>query len=188
MASLRSGGYTAKKGMDMKSVILLRGINVGGYGKLPMTVLCEMLEGLGAVNPQSYIQSGNVVIEGAVEPDVLAGEIEAAKGFRPSVMVFSQADFLRLTGAAPFAEPNGKLLHMWFTDGAFTFDQEKANSLIADTESLHIAERTIWLHAPMGIGRSKLAAKIEALAGVACTARNMNTVRNLREMLEVGCA
>ena len=184
MASLRSVRYTGAKGTEMKSIILLRGINVGGHGKLPMKELCGMLEALGAVNPQSYIQSGNVVIEGALEPEALAGVIEAAKGFRPSVMVFPQTEFQHLTDESPFDEPDGKLLHIWFTATAFTFDQEKANSLTTASESLHIAERAIWLHAPSGIGRSKLAAKIESLAGVPCTARNMNTVRKLREMLD----
>jgi len=168
----------------MKSVILLRGINVGGHGKLPMKELCGLLEGLGARNPQSYIQSGNVVIDGNVEPEVLATAIEAEKGFRPSVMVFSQAAFLEIAGMPPFAEAEGKFLHIWFAAKSFTFDQEKADSLRGDTERLHIGERAIWLHAPSGIGRSKLAAKIEALAGVPCTARNMNTVRKLREMLD----
>ena len=65
----------------MKSVVLFRGINVGGYGKQPMKHLCELLEGLGAVNPQSYIQSGNVVIERSVSAEVMATAIEAAKGF-----------------------------------------------------------------------------------------------------------
>ncbi len=165
----------------MKSVILLRGINVGGHGKLPMKELCGMLEGLGAV---SYIQSGNVVIDGNVEPEKLAAVIEAEKGFRPSVMVFSQAAFLEIAGAPPFAEPEGKFLHIWFAANPFTFDQEKADSLRADTERLHISARAIWLHAPNGIGRSKLAAKIEALAGVPCTARNTNTVAKLLEMLD----
>ena len=170
--------------MDMKSVVLLRGINVGGHGKLPMKELCGMLEGLGATNPQSYIQSGNVVIDGNVEPEMLATTIEAEKGFRPSVMVFSRAAFLEIAGVLPFAEPEGKFLHIWFTASTFTFDQEKADSLRGETERLHISERAIWLHAPDGVGRSKLAAKIEALAGVPCTARNMNTITKLLEMLD----
>jgi uncharacterized protein (DUF1697 family) len=184
VASLRSVRYTGAREIDMKSVILLRGINVGGHGKLPMKELCVMLEGLGAVNPQSYIQSGNVVIEVAMEPEAVADVIEDAKGFRPSVMVFLRADFMRATDESVFNEPDGKLLHIWFTASAFTFDQEKADSLRAESESLHVTERAIWLHAPNGVGRSKLAAKVEVLAGVACTARNMNTVRKLREMLD----
>ena len=168
----------------MKSVVLLRGINVGGHGKLPMKELCGVLEELGAVNPQSYIQSGNVVIDGEIEAEMVADTIEKAKGFRPRVMVIPSQDFLETVGQNPFAEPEGKLLHIWFADAPFTFSQAKADSLRAESEALHIGARAIYLHAPGGIGRSKLAAKIEFLAGVPCTARNMNTVRKLLEMLD----
>ncbi len=168
----------------MKSVILLRGINVGGHHKLPMKELCGILETLGAVNPKSYIQSGNVVIDGEVEAEAVERAIEAAKGFGPRVMVISAEDFLEIAALTPFEEPEGKLLHIWFAKTAFTFDQEKADSLCAKSELLYIGSRALYLHAPDGIGRSKLATKIEALAGVPCTARNMNTVRKLLEMLD----
>ncbi|MBL1437905.1 MAG: DUF1697 domain-containing protein [Rhodobacteraceae bacterium] len=168
----------------MKSVILLRGINVGGHGRLPMKELCGMLEMLGAVNPQSYIQSGNVVVGGAVSAEAMETAIEADKGFRPRVMVIPADVFLEIVAKNPFAEPEGKLLHIWFASTAFTFDQGKADSIREESEALHIGARAVYLHAPKGIGRSKLAAKIERLAGVPCTARNMNTVRKLLEMLD----
>ncbi len=168
----------------MKSVILLRGINVGGHGKLPMKELCAMLQALGAKNPKTYIQSGNVEIEGALNAIDIEDAIEAAKAFRPRVLVIPAAAFRNIVAQPPFAEPEGKLLHIWFAAAPFTFDQKKADNLRANSEALHIGARAIYLHAPNGIGRSKLAAKIEALAGVPCTARNMNTVRKLLEMLD----
>ncbi len=83
MASLRSARYAEAKGKEIKSLILLRGINVGGHGRLPMKELCGIMEGLGAGNPQSYIQSGNVVIDGAVRAEAVEAAIEVAKGVRP---------------------------------------------------------------------------------------------------------
>jgi len=168
----------------MKSVILLRGINVGGHGKLPMKELCRMLEGLGASRPRSYIQSGNVVVEGEIDARAVEAAIEAAKGFRPQVMVISAEAFKGIAAQTPFVEPEGKLVHIWFATSAFTFDQGTADNLRAESEALYIGDRAIYLHAPNGIGRSKLAEKIERLAGVPCTARNMNTVRKLLEMLD----
>ncbi len=168
----------------MKSVILLRGINVGGHGKLPMKELCALLETLGAANPRSYIQSGNVVIDRVVNAEDVEAAIEEVKGFRPRVMVISADEFREIAAQNPFDEPEGKLLHIWFASAAFTFDQEKAASLQAVSEVLHIGARAIYLYAPDGIGRSKLAEKMERLAGVPCTARNMNTVRKLLEMLD----
>jgi uncharacterized protein (DUF1697 family) len=40
-------------------------------------------------------------------------------------------------------------------------------------------EQVFYLHAPQGIGRSKLAAKVEKILGVPTTARNWNTVSHL---------
>ena len=45
------------KGSDMH-IVLLRGINVGGYNKLPMAEFKDVLTGLGARDVQTYIQSG----------------------------------------------------------------------------------------------------------------------------------
>src|SRR3569832_2338061 len=44
-------------------VILLRAVNVGGFGKLSMADFREILSGLGFKNVQTYIQSGNAVID-----------------------------------------------------------------------------------------------------------------------------
>ena len=42
-------------------VALLRAVNVGGTGKLPMSDLKEMCEALGFAGVRTYIASGNVV-------------------------------------------------------------------------------------------------------------------------------
>jgi len=149
-----------------------------------MKELCGVLDALGAVNPKSYIQSGNVVVEGVVSAEAVEAAIEATKGFRPRVLVIPADVFLDIAAQNPFDAPEGKLLHIWFNAAAFTFDQEKADRVRGGREALHIGARAIYLYAPKGIGRSKLAAKIEHLAGVPCTARNMNTVRKLLEMLD----
>ena len=167
----------------MTSVILLRGINVGGHRKLPMQELCALLKGVGAQNPQHYIQSGNIVMGGPCDEGKIADAIEEAKGFRPSIMCFTARAFQTIAADMPFDEPIGKLVHIWFTNQPFSFDYTKADALIDPTETLHIKKDAIYLYAPNGIGRSKLAEKIESLAGVPCTARNMNTVNRLVEML-----
>ena len=47
-------------------IALLRGINVGGSGKLPMAELRAIMEKLGARAIETYIQSGNAVYEGVI--------------------------------------------------------------------------------------------------------------------------
>ena len=59
-------------------VILIRGINVGGKNKVPMTGLRNCLEELGCSNVSTYIASGNVILESGKRPDELQAQIEAA--------------------------------------------------------------------------------------------------------------
>ncbi|MCA9349755.1 DUF1697 domain-containing protein [Candidatus Saccharibacteria bacterium] len=47
----------------MKFVALLRGINVGGKNKIPMSELKRLFEDLGFDNVLTYINSGNVIFE-----------------------------------------------------------------------------------------------------------------------------
>ena len=42
---------------------LLRAINLGSHNKVSMADLCELLAELGMKNPQSLLQSGNLVFE-----------------------------------------------------------------------------------------------------------------------------
>jgi uncharacterized protein (DUF1697 family) len=44
-------------------VILLRAVNVGSTGKLPMADFRKVLGGVGCTRVETYIQSGNAVVE-----------------------------------------------------------------------------------------------------------------------------
>ena len=59
-------------------VILIRGINVGGKNKVPMTGLRTCLEELGCSQVSTYIASGNVIVESGKRPAELQAQIEAA--------------------------------------------------------------------------------------------------------------
>ena len=169
-----------------RQVLLLRGINVGGRNTLPMKDLTGLLTKLGATDIQTYIQSGNAVFTGALEPATLSDAIEASKGFRPLVHILSAEDFRTIAAANPYpeSEPEGKTLHIWFLTTPAEFDTDKAQKLAIASERFHVSTQAIYLHAPDGIGRSKLAGKLEKLAGVPITARNWNTIAKLLEMVE----
>lgn len=170
-----------------RKVLLLRGINVGGRNSLAMKELCAILANLGAEDIQTYIQSGNAVFRGELTSDAVSDEIEKLKGFRPQVHLLSAGDFQTIVSGNPYreAEAEGKTLHIWFLSSSASFDHTTAQSLATLSERYTITERAIYLHAPDGIGRSKLAAKLEKLAGVPVTARNWNTVTKLLEMVVI---
>ena len=57
-------------------VILLRGINVGGKNKIPMSGLKKCLEGLGFSNVSTYIASGNVILKSDIRAKDVKAQIE----------------------------------------------------------------------------------------------------------------
>src|SRR3982074_2999226 len=59
-----------------KYVALLRAVNVGGTGKLPMTELKSMCESSGFLNPRTYIASGNVVFESKLPEAEVKAKLE----------------------------------------------------------------------------------------------------------------
>jgi len=168
-----------------KYVILLRGINVGGKNTLPMKALCDLLDAEHYQNVKTYIQSGNVVLSAAQRPDdKLSHMIERRFGFVPAVMSLSEAEFLNAVKRNPFTAEDGKSLHFYFCNTAPRLDAERLQSLAAATERYELVGKVFYLHAPDGIGRSKLAAQVEACLGVPTTARNLNTVNKLVQLLK----
>ena len=170
-------------------VALVRGINVGGKRRLPMKEFVSILEDLGAREVKTYIQSGNAVFRSRSKPAHLAAgigrEIKERRGFEPHVLVLKSEDLEAAIAANPFpeAENDPKTLHVGFLDAApKESDSAELQSLAKDSERFRLIDRVFYLHAPEGVGRSKLAANAERLLGVAMTDRNWRTVRKLQEM------
>lgn len=177
----------------MKTYIaLFRGINVGGNHSLPMKTLVGILESLGAKNVRTYIQSGNAVFQSPENNRSLlckriAGEIKKRQGFEPCVLLLELAEFKRAMKANPFpeGEENPASLHLSFlSEKPEAPNMEKLASLKKESERFHLGEGAFYLHAPEGIGRSKLAASAEKLVGVPMTDRNWRTVCKLIELAE----
>jgi uncharacterized protein (DUF1697 family) len=59
-------------------VVLLRGINVGGKNKVPMSALKKCLEDLGCAHVRTYIASGNVILRSDRHAREVQAQIEAA--------------------------------------------------------------------------------------------------------------
>ncbi|OUS08892.1 hypothetical protein A9Q96_00690 [Rhodobacterales bacterium 52_120_T64] len=163
----------------MVHIVLLRGINVGGHNKLPMAALKDILVGLGAGDVRIYIQSGNAVIQRDIAGSAISDAIERAKGFRPNVLVLPLAMFMQIAIENCFPTDYGKALHIWFLTDKPNFDAAKADALAIPSEKYFVTDHAIYLFAPDGIGRSKLAAAMEMIAGVPVTACNWNTVAKL---------
>lgn len=171
-------------------IALFRGINVGGKNILKMKDLTGILEALRLGKIQTYIQSGNVVFQSADNrTDTLANEIASSvcesHGFTPKVRLLERSELQDIIENCPFKAVEGKALHCFFLDSEpVKPDLDGLMSVKLESEEIALRKRAFYLHAPDGIGRSKLAAKVERCLGVPVTARNWNTVNKLMLMVE----
>jgi uncharacterized protein (DUF1697 family) len=168
-------------------VALFRGINVGGNNIVPMHQLLKLLGETGCKNAQSYIQSGNVVFDHDSDNKVFLTEVIVALlekhfKFKPKLMLLTTKELQLVAQNNPFpeAKAEGKSLHLFFMESLpIDIELDRFESIKAASESFEIIDKVFYLHAPAGIGRSKLAAKVEKMLDVATTARNWNTVNKL---------
>jgi len=170
----------------MKTYIaLFRGINVGGNNILPMKELVTLLQGLGYSGVKTYIQSGNAIFSSDEEDkdklaDVISAAVQAGHGFQPKVMLLTASELKEAHANSPFQTTEGKALHFYFLASTPEDPNLAAmEELRSNDEAFQLGDDVFYLYAPNGIGRSKLAEKVERLLGVPPTARNLNTVNKL---------
>jgi uncharacterized protein (DUF1697 family) len=90
----------------MASVVLLKGVNVGGYRTFRPSALAAELRRFDAVNVGA---AGTFVIRRPVSRAALRAEIVRRLPFDTDVMICSGSDILRLASADPFAgQPSGR--------------------------------------------------------------------------------
>ncbi|MFF6912031.1 DUF1697 domain-containing protein [Streptomyces sp. NPDC012466] len=172
---------------------LLRGINVGGSRKVPMADLRTLLAGLGLDDVRTYLQSGQAVFSsGHGDEESLTGEIARAVekrfGFAVDLIVRDHAYLRAIADACPFpaADLEAKQLHVTYFSAPVTADRfAEIDQEAFLPEEFRLGDRALYLYAPNGLGRSKLAeqlSKPRINKGVIATTRNWNTVVKLVEM------
>lgn len=162
-------------------VILLRAVNVGGTGNLPMSDLKALCETAGLADIRTYIASGNVVCrsdrgEAQVKAAVEAA-LEAYAGKPVGVLVRSASEMAAVLAANPFPDAAPNRTVAIFLDAPPPADAlDKATGV--QGEEMRLGRREIYVHYGDGMARSRLAIP----AAKAGTARNMNTVARLAQM------
>ncbi len=172
-------------------IALFRGVNVGGANIMKMSQLKDSLESVGCQNTRTYIQSGNIVFDSTLKSKtslhkrVLDG-VERDFGFRPKLFLLTALELSNAKNDNPFPDATAvpKSLHFFFLDAKSpNQDTLSLKKLASVTEEFKLTDQIFYLHAPDGIGRSKLAANVERQLGVAVTARNYATVEKLVGMV-----
>jgi len=162
-------------------VALLRAVNVGGTGALPMAALAALCADLGLSGVRTYIQSGNVVFHSSLSEQEIRTWLEKAllrKMGKPiDVLVRTGAELRALLAANPFPKANPSQVGVLFLP-APPAAQSAKGIVIPGREEIRIVGREAFIHYPDGMGRSKL--KLTALG--TGTVRNVNTVAKLAGM------
>jgi uncharacterized protein (DUF1697 family) len=162
-------------------VALLRAVNVGGTGKLPMTELKAMCEAAGFEQVRTYIASGNVVFTSALSEAEVRGAIESAleayAGKPVGVMVRTAAEMADTLARNPFADRPGNRVVAIFVDDPIPADALDAARNVKD-EEMRLGERAIYVFYGDGMADSRLVIP----AAKAGTARNMNSIAKLADM------
>ena len=176
-------------------IILLRAVNLAGYGKLSMAEFRKLLTKLGFSKVETYIQSGNAVVDAngpleAVSAAVAAG-LEKLMGMRPGVLVWTHEQLNRVIRENPFAPEaaaDGTKVHVAFLAGKPGREASTALETIVQKypqrrDRYHLAGEHIYFHLPDGAAETKFSGKtLDKAIGVIGTGRNWNTILKLHEM------
>jgi uncharacterized protein (DUF1697 family) len=175
-------------------VMLLRGINVGSTRKLPMADLRALCTKAGWERPETYIQSGNLIVDANDSADKLRRSLEKAVaarfGFTIDIVVRAAANWEKYVAANPFARDAdvlSKMIHLYLSRDPVKSSAAKELEQKARTnERIVMAGGALWIdYGAKGIARSKLSPLlIDKACGSPSTGRNWNSVLKIREMIE----
>jgi uncharacterized protein (DUF1697 family) len=167
-------------------VALLRAINVGGKHLLPMADLRALFAAEGAVDVETYIQSGNVVFAAPARHAAgLGGRVERRIqdrfGFAAPVLVRTHAELAEVVANQPFADPGAEVHVVFLADrpsaarvGALDPDRSPGDRFVARGREVYLRR---------GGGPTQLTTDyFDRVLATTSTGRNWRTVTRLLTM------
>jgi uncharacterized protein (DUF1697 family) len=162
-------------------VALIRAVNVGGTGKLPMTSLTEMCVEAGLESVRTYIASGNVVFTTKLKERAIRTALETRLerfGGKPvGVLVRTAEEMEHVLKANPFKKaPPNRTVAIFLNEAPpkDVITQAKGRT----TEQLAVGSREIYVFYGDGMAKSRLRIPGAELG----TAININTIGKLAAM------
>ena len=173
-----------------RHVVLLRGINIGPRNRVAMPALREALEEAGFADVQTYLQSGNVVVESRAKPETVRTKVEQLIrdrfGLEIAVVVRTRAELAAVVKRNPHAKvaTNPKAYQVTFLEQKLPAKTvRELEQAAADGERVVVSGREVYAWHPQTIARSKLWSKLAGQGlGVTATSRNWTTVEALLEL------
>lgn len=161
---------------------------------LPMADLKKLLTRLGFEKVETYIQSGNAVVDAndtaAKVAQAVAAGLEKLTGTPVGVVVRTHEQLDRVIRESPFAAEavDGTRVHVGFLAGpagkeAVTGLDRIVAQYPKRRDRYRLVEETLYLHLPDGAAETKFTGRsLDKALGVIATARNWNTVLKLHAM------
>lgn len=175
-------------------IAFLRAVNVGGHAKIKMDALRELFLSLKFAEPQTYVQSGNVIFKSS-EQDLahvakrIQQGIEKKFGCCPEVVLRTPDDLRAVISKNPFRKRSniepGKLLVSFLASDPAKDSQKSLTALEIQPEELYLIGRELFIYFPDGMGRSKLPwSRLDKFLQTSGTGRNWNSVTKILEIAE----
>jgi uncharacterized protein (DUF1697 family) len=174
---------------------MLRGVNMTGHNSIKMTDLSALYRDLGFIEPETFIQSGNVIFN--TDRDILAHEIAQAIetaihnafGYDVPVMIRTVKEMRDLVNLNPFiSEINfdpAKMAVIFLHETPAESQINKVADVDYPPDKFMIIGNEIYTFCPNGFGRTKIYTNFfENKMKVTGTARNWKTVTTLLTLAE----
>jgi uncharacterized protein (DUF1697 family) len=174
-------------------ISLLRGVNVVGRNMVKMEDLRGLCVSLGFSNPQTHLQSGNVVFRTKERnltklAKCIEDGLERKFGFRPQVVLRTAPELKSVLARNPFARRRGingsKLLITFLSETPAAETRDAILNLKPIREEIRIDGRELYVYFRDGMGQSKLWHAFGRALKNSGTGRNLNTVTKLLAMAE----
>jgi len=175
-------------------ISMLRGVNLARHHRIKMDALRVLYESLDLREPQTYVQSGNVIFKTRERNLVrLAARIEnafeRAFQFHSDVILRTSSDLRDVIAKNPCQTRRGidpsRLLVFFLAGDPGDQVRESVLKIKTDPEELWMEDRHLYIYFPDGMARPKLSwALLERTLKTSGTGRNWNSVTKLLELAE----
>ncbi|QMU65758.1 MAG: DUF1697 domain-containing protein [Flavobacteriaceae bacterium] len=168
-----------------KYIVLLRGINVSGKNRLPMQDLRNLLYNLDYQTVQTYIQSGNIILNSDEDKPEIAWKIkegiENRFEYNVPVIIRTVDEWKEAITNNPYPTDEEKLLYFTFLNEIPKNTDIEVNGTKDDAYT--IVNDVVYLYCLGGYGNTKLSNQLfEKKLKVSATSRNYRTVYKLLEL------
>ena len=168
----------------MKYIALLRGINVGGNKKVPMSELKKFFENVGGRDARTYINSGNVMFEiDDLDYLMIQDKLNKYFGFEIPIVIKTQKQMELIALNIPEDWDNDEV---YKTDIAYLFDEIDKDSIVNElpfdknfVEVRYTQGALIWRVKRLEYNKSKINKLVGTKIYKLSTVRNVNTARFL---------